>query len=141
MQVLLVRAHSVGSFAIRARLWENWSHAAVVLPNGEVIDSTFKAGGVRLRKLSDVMDHASAAKVITLNVPNEERALSFLHQQLGKPYDWRAILGWITSDRDWADDSAWFCFELVAAAAKAGGLDKWSDLKRVTGWQLQEASK
>jgi uncharacterized protein YycO len=141
MQVILVRAHSVGSLAIRARLWENWSHAAVLLPNGDVIDATFKAGGVRRRRFDDVLKHASAHKVLRLPVPDEVSAMAFLHQQLGKPYDWRAILGWVTSDRDWADDSAWFCFELVAAAAKAGGLDKWSDLKRVTGWQLEQAAK
>lgn len=141
MQVLLVRAHTLGSLAIRARLWENWSHAAVISYPGWVIDSTFKAGGVRQRPIADVLKHASAYKVIHLPVPDEHAALEFLKDQVGKPYDWRAILGWATSDRDWADDSAWFCFELVAAAAKAGGLDKWKDLKRVSGWQLEQAAK
>lgn len=141
MRVVLVRAHSVGSLAIRARLWENWSHAAVITEPGWVIDSTFKAGGVRVRRLADVLAHASAYKVIDLPVPDEAAAQRFLHEQVGKPYDWRAILGWITSDRDWADETAWFCFELAAGAAKAGGLDKWRDMKRVTGWQLEQATK
>lgn len=140
MRVLLVRAHSLGSLLIRARLWENWSHAAVVLPNGDVIDATFKAGGVRRRKLSDVLAHASAYKLIELPVPDQVAAMAFLHAQLGKPYDWRSILGWATSDRDWRDDTAWFCFELCAAAAEAGGMDSWHDLKRVSGWQLEQAA-
>lgn len=141
MRAVLVRANSLSSLLIRARLWENWSHAAVLLPNGEVIDATFKAGGVRRRKLSDVLAHASAFKVINLPVADDVAAMAFLHQQLGKPYDWRSIVGWATSDRDWRDDSSWFCFELVAAAAEAGGIDAWHDLKRVSGWQLEQAAK
>ena len=141
MRVILVRAHSVGSLLIRARLWEHWSHAAILLQNGDVIDATFKAGGVRRRKLADVLKHSSAFKVIDLPVPDPVAAAKFMHAQIGKPYDWRAILGWITSDRDWSNDSAWFCFELVAGVAKAGGLHAWDDLKRVTGWQLEQAAK
>jgi uncharacterized protein YycO len=141
MRVVLVRANTLSSLLIRARLWENWSHAAVLLQNGEVIDATFKAGGVRRRKLEDVLKHASAFKIIDLPVTDPVAAMTFLHAQIGKPYDWRGIMGWITSDRDWRDSSAWFCFELVAAVAEAGGLDAWHDLKRVSGWQLEQASK
>jgi uncharacterized protein YycO len=141
MRVILVRSRSLGSVLIRARLWENWSHAAVLLQNGDIIDATFKAGGVRRRKLDDVLKHASDFRIITLPIPDPVAAASFLHAQIGKPYDWRAILGWATSDREWADDSAWFCFELVAAAAQAGGLHAWNDLKRVSGWQLEQAAQ
>lgn len=40
---------------------------------------------------------------------------TFLRAQVGKPYDVEGIAGFIVG-RDWRDDSAWFCSELVSAA-------------------------
>jgi hypothetical protein len=46
--------------------------------------------------------------------------LGFARTQIGKPYDWTAILA-LLMDRDWRDSGAWFCSELVVAALEAVG--------------------
>jgi hypothetical protein len=45
-----------------------------------------------------------------------ETFYGFLVEQIGKPYDWRSIVGFATGDYDWRDPQAWFCMELAAAA-------------------------
>lgn len=45
----------------------------------------------------------------------------FLELQLNKPYDSLAIVAFLTQ-RDWRDDSAWFCDELAARATERAGL-------------------
>ncbi len=45
--------------------------------------------------------------------------LAFAHAQVGKPYDYTAIAGFLAR-RDWREDDSWFCSELQAAAFEAG---------------------
>lgn len=45
----------------------------------------------------------------------------FLVDQLHKPYDWEAIVGFATG-RNWRDDNAWICSELIAAGLEHSGL-------------------
>lgn len=141
MKVILTRSNSISSWLIRIRLsiarrrWERWSHALVVLEDG-VIQSTFKAGGVRKGRLQDVLKHASVANVLTIDLRDEAAAASWLLAQVGKPYDWRACWGLAISSREWRDDYAWFCFELVAGAALAGGREVSTDASLITAHDL-----
>lgn len=142
MKVILTRGRTVASVAIRCRLTlargktEHWSHALVVMGDGSVIDSTFQKGGVRRRSAEEALRHASEMLVLDIKLPDEAAAEAWLVSQLGKPYDWRACWGFLVGSRDWTDDYAWFCFELVAAALAAGGLDADADASRVTGNDL-----
>ena len=45
----------------------------------------------------------------------------FAHAQLGKPYDYSALLG-VLAHRDWHADDRWYCSELIAAAFESVGL-------------------
>jgi hypothetical protein len=45
----------------------------------------------------------------------EDGFYGFARAQLGKPYDKLAILAFLV-DRNWRDEDAWFCSELVAAS-------------------------
>lgn len=45
----------------------------------------------------------------------------FLWLQKDKPYDWQAILAFAV-ERDWRDDSKWFCSELQCAALEYAGI-------------------
>ena len=141
MNVILTRANSLGSLAIQARLWERWSHGLVPISPVHCIDSTFKAGGVRKRTMVEALGPASARLYLTIPLENEEAATAFLYAQLGKDYDSRAIFGWAGAGRDWHDEYAWFCFELIAAAIEAGSAYRFLNLNRVTGNDLIEASR
>lgn len=144
MKVILTRSHSISSLLIRGRLSiarkraERWSHAMVLADQsrGLVIDSTFKAGGVRARSLSDAVRHASAVALVDIPLRDEAAAMGWLQSQIGKPYDWRACWGIAVSDREWRDEFAWFCFELVAGAALAGGREVETDASLITGEDL-----
>lgn len=48
----------------------------------------------------------------------EEEFHAFLHEQIGKPYDWEAIIAFAVH-RNWRMHDAWFCSELIAAALES----------------------
>jgi uncharacterized protein YycO len=138
---ILTRSHTLSSFAIRARLGERWSHALVPLSPVQCVDSTFKAGGVRKRLMTEAMANASARLYLHLPLDREIEAQDWLESQVGKGYDWRAIYGFAGGAREWNDDFAWFCFELVAAQIEIGSEFRFPNRNRVTGADLIKASR
>ena len=118
------------SAAIRWQTRSQYSHAAIQLEDGSIIES-WQGDGVRRKYLSDwegvdVFDIAGAPDL------NEEEIKEFLLDQLGKGYDYRSVLRFLTKKKGDASKS-WFCSELVFEAVKAGGLNL---LERVEGWQV-----
>lgn len=47
--------------------------------------------------------------------------LEFLMSQLGKPYDYEAIWGFLLN-RDWREPDSWICSELQARALEVAGI-------------------
>lgn len=110
------KSGSIISKLIRWFTWGKWSHVAVRMPEGDMIEAREFLGVVRRNvKYEDVQQ-------VVLEV-TEEQAKVFhdvLRSQVGKPYDWLAILGFLFR-RDWQRDDYWICSELVAwALIKAG---------------------
>jgi uncharacterized protein YycO len=107
------------SSAIRGFTNSQWSHAEIVLPDGSYLGAL--ADGVRIRPA----DYCKTTNERRYAVPVESDALAqmmaFAHEQVGKPYDLFDIAG-LATHRNWHEDSAWICSELVAATAEAGGL-------------------
>lgn len=109
------------------RCW--WSHVEAVHED-ETFGAMFK-GGVRWRTMDDPQ-YREARRYLYVVIPcTTQQYLSFWEfqcSQEGKPYDWRAILSFsallcpFVHDRNWRDDSAWFCSELQAAALERAGL-------------------
>lgn len=90
-------------------------------------------GGVRYRSLDALIADASAHEVVDVPLPSEVSALDWLRMQIGRRYDWSAIFGMIWRSGRWADDDAWFCSELAAAAMAAGGLNRYrAEASRIT---------
>lgn len=118
MRLLFLRRPTLACAAIRAATWSRWSHVAAVF-GADVIEATARYG-VRRALIYDVLAGSSHHEWADIPCPTEP-ALRFLEAQIGKPYDWTAILGMLTR-RDWQEDDSWFCSELVAAAALAGGV-------------------
>lgn len=131
MRLIFCRKHSLGSWLIRVATWSRWSHC-VIVDGTHGIDSTFLHGGVRRRPLGDSLAGYSHTAAVDIAVPDEAAALEFARGQIGKPYDWTAIVGFIVR-RDWAEPDAWFCNELAEASLSAGGRARWrADLNRIT---------
>lgn len=106
---------------LRLGAWSPWSHVALVMEGGEsVIDATFAHGGVQQRRIADVLAASSVHEFRDIECPDPAAAYAFARSQLGKPYDWRGTLG-LALHRDWQQDDAWWCSELVEACIAAGG--------------------
>jgi uncharacterized protein YycO len=117
--------------------WETrskYSHAAIVQSDGSVIESVEGVGVHRLSRLPDV---TPPDRIDLFEVRGPYGALTdgqighveaFLGQQLGLPYDWPDLLGFITRDGNNEARGAWFCSELVFAAIEAGGVTLLRDI-------------
>lgn len=117
VQVVFSRNHSPGSLLLRTFLWSPWSHCALV--DGDMVIEAAAFHGVRERPLSEFFADASKREVIEIKA-NASAVLAAARSQIGKPYDWTGAAG-IGMRRNWQDDDAWFCSELVAWAFEAGG--------------------
>lgn len=75
--------------------------------------------GVQVRKPEDLLKFKRS---LILEAP-VENGWEFAKTQIGRPYDWGAIIGMgIPFPRDWHDDSRWFCSELIIASLLEAGL-------------------
>jgi hypothetical protein len=109
------------------------SHVEAILPDGNLLGATFLDGGVVIRKPGYDAGKVLQDGVIELDATPEQEALfyAFLHDQVGKPYDWTAIISYLFPWRDWQEDDSWECSELQSAALSHCGL---FPPKMIVGW-------
>lgn len=148
MKLIFFRTKSPYSWIIRLAtageggfgLKNGWSHVGVVSPDGTVmIDSQAPSGVNEPVSLASVTRGQYAfGELVT---PNEEAGYQWARYQVGKRYDFLALLGywvpqWLTNlltrRRDWQDDTCWFCSEFAGAAAIQGGASLPSDIHRLS---------
>ncbi len=118
------------SWISKAIEWDTRSkycHAAVLLPDGSMIESM---EGVGVHSLPSIPEGASYDLFIVsgLTEAGSSSAIVFLEDQLGKPYANLDVLGFITRSGQQEDRGAWFCSELVFAAIEAGGVTVLRDI-------------
>lgn len=101
----------------------NFSHVDVVMPDGQLLGARSdaiggKPPGVQIRPAG--YDNFALKVQFTLPASQTEVAdcYAFLMKQIGKPYDFTAIAGFIAG-RDWRQQDSWICSELAAAALEA----------------------
>lgn len=132
MKIIYCSKPSLVSWLIRIFTWSRFSHTAIVEDDVYIIDSTMTHGGVQRRRLAEIIEEYPTLVIVDVAVEDETKALEFARSQLGKPYDWTAIVGFIMR-RDWADESDWFCSELAEASITAGGRVRFREsLSRIT---------
>ena len=106
----------------QTRAW--CSHAEAVWDLRETLGAMLN-GGVLVRSVDDRAYRGvvrAETWAIPCQGPQAEKFGTFLDNQIGKPYDWRAILSFGLGERDWRAPDSWFCSELQAAALEAAGL-------------------
>ena len=116
---------SLISGLIRWETRSKYNHAAIVLRDGSVIESVEEVGVHRLAALpvAKAPDRIDLFEVMGLDTDWKVGEVeNFLKAQLGKPYDWPDLLGFVTRSDQPEDRDAWFCSELVFAAIEAGGV-------------------
>jgi hypothetical protein len=92
-----------------------FSHVDAVIPStGELLGARF-SGGVAVRKPG----YARFERTLRVNLDAEPATVdafwSFMHDQLGKPYDPQAIAAFVF-DRDWRRPDSWDCSEMIGSA-------------------------
>lgn len=123
------------SAVIRLGTWSDWSHVAII-DGDDVIEATAPAG-VRRLPVVQAIAHATQAVIVELPCRDPRAVIAAAASQIGKPYDWTAVLG-LGLRRNWQEDDAWFCSELVAWAFQRAGepLFRAEVLRRVTPQHL-----
>ena len=112
MKLILCQGDHISSKLLALFMWSRWSHSAIYDDQtGLVYDTTFFGGGCKVTPYDQWARHYSTIEVrdIKLERPYNE-AVQWLEEQVGKPYDWTAVLG-IGLHRDWQEDDRWFCSE------------------------------
>lgn len=119
MRLLFVRATSPGSLLIRAFEGGEASHVGIV--DGDyVIDATF-AHGVARRPLADFMRRRELVADIVVPTPDDAAGLAWARTQIGKPYDWLALVGFLLW-RDLSNPGSGYCSLLARGALLQAGL-------------------
>lgn len=120
IEVFFSDSDQPASKLIRSVTWSQYSHVGFYdRSTGNVIDSRMKNKGVTEYSFEKLK--LEYPRIIMRSFPEVPReALAIARSQIGKGYDWTALLG-IGLHRDWQEDDKWFCSELVAwVCAQAG---------------------
>lgn len=100
----------------------NYSHAAIQLPSGRIIEAWHKPAKVRLRGPLQDWDNVEAFDIEGITDEQWGKAVEWAESQIGKKYDFGGVLRFVTRWRKQQDDK-WFCSELVFQALKEAGVD------------------
>jgi uncharacterized protein YycO len=127
--VFFADSDSIGSKLVRLMTRGEWAHCGLYDPvTGTVIDSLASCGGVTEYAVEHL--HAHFDRVAFVPIPYPRVAYDFARSQIGKPYDFTALLWWLFPFRRWQDKDKWYCSELVAAAlSAAAGQELYFDTK------------
>jgi uncharacterized protein YycO len=131
------RRWGITSFLIRLFSWGGqWSHVGIYDRNtGTVIEASYK--GVREISLGEFIRNASKVDLVDYECPDVPKALEFARSQIGEPYDYLGILGFVVREPLYNKKSnKWFCNRLFEESLKAGGRDRFrEDSGRITVYQ------
>ncbi len=118
------------SAAIRfsTRSWT--SHAEFIDTDREITVGARSVGGVKVR--SCVKDHYSRVEQFTAE--GILQAYEWARTQIGNPYDFSAVAG-IAVDRNWRNETKWFCSELVVASFEHVGFPLLSTRPSAAVWR------
>lgn len=118
MKLLLTTGSGFIHWAVRIFTWSQWSHIAVIA--GDTVIESVSGHGVREIPIQQAIAEATKHSVVEIPIFDEETFLWLLRSQIGKPYDYAAIFGFMFR-RNWQEERKWFCSELPAWAAILSG--------------------
>lgn len=133
MKYAFYRGHSTVSRLIRWVTRGPYSHVAMVLRDGSVIEAWHQPPFVRrIRHLGEGHESGTQVDVYSVILPDEDAAEQHLIESLGRKYDFKGVLGFLTrSKRD--RSKGCFCSELGLEASIKGLAPL---LERVPAWRV-----
>lgn len=134
MRVVLFRPTSLIGRLIAWQTRNEYSHAALLFDDGTLYEA-LEFNGVR--KVPDWQPGAELVDIFEVSVDSDQAMREWLEKQVGKEYDYRSVIRFITrKQEDRKDSGRWFCSELVFAALKKGGAQV---LERIEPWAVSPA--
>lgn len=136
IKLIFSTSRSSVSRLIRFATWGTFSHVDFIIPEdrfesldisglndfsrskGLVVGATIRKGVV-LRTMVDVIKNSN--KFALVEVDATDASLDFALSQLGKKYDYKALLGF-PFRKNLEEDDRWYCSELVYRALLVGGV-------------------
>lgn len=118
-RVLLFRGRGIISALIRWQTRSVYSHAAILMPDGNIIES-WQGEGVRTKKLTD-WSNIDQFEVVGMTREQWIYAIEFARLQIGRGYDYLGVIRFV-SRKSLPANKRWFCSELVFAALKQVGV-------------------
>lgn len=119
IKILFAKSYTLGGVFIRTALFSDHNHVGVQVDD-VVYDSTFK-NGVAVSSIDEFYSDWRVTDELWISVPDGEGLLKFLQDQLGKKYDWKAVVS-LPFRRNWHSPKRWMCSELAAEALISGGV-------------------
>lgn len=118
MKIHFCKSNDLGGFLIRLFLFSRWNHVAIQV--GDVVyEATAFQGVIRTPKRQWSWHEV---ETVELGQEGNSAAQKFLEAQLGKDYDWMALIA-LPFRRKWQAPHKWFCSELAAKALEVAGVD------------------
>ena len=127
-KILLFRGQGVFSKMIKWQTNGNYSHAAILRPDGRIIEAWHKPAKVRLRGPLQSWKNVEAYDVDGMTDEQWGKAIAWAEKQIGKKYDFGGVFRFVTRWRK-EQDEKWFCSELVFQAVKEAGVDLLSRIQ------------
>lgn len=130
MKLILCTKPGLSSAFLRLVMWSKWSHSAI-LDGGVAKNSSLSQGGVKAHNSEEFFAKYPTYEVRDIEV-DETRARYWLTAQIGKRYDWTALLSFVVQ-RDWQEPDKWFCSELSEAMIAMHGKPRFrASAQRIT---------
>lgn len=129
--IVYARSHTVGGLLIRhADRFGRWSHCGIVTPESTVIEARAFRGVVET-PAAEFYARYPTVEFRNLDCPDPARGVLWARNQVGKGYDYAALLGLALRRGSWAEDDRWHCSELVEAALAEAGRRRFIDAPAV----------
>ena len=136
MQITFHRSNSIISKVIRYVTRGKYSHVAVILNDGSVIDARPFQGVKRHRNIN-CCNKGDTVEIYDVKLtPNQEKIIEqFLIKQICKKYDYFSVFNFTlhATEKNRKLKGKWFCGELTFSAFKKA---KCNLLNNVDGWKV-----
>ena len=122
MRLVYTRTSTLGAALIRSMPpWGPWSHCAVEVGDGWVVEALALRGGVVQTTIAELLGRSSAWQRVELDVPDSEAGIRWARDTIGAGYDWFGVLGIPARRRRWGSARRWYCSEHCAEAIHRAG--------------------
>lgn len=129
MFVCLYKGNGFIDRAIQLQTRSHYSHASLLFDDGDVIEA-IQFVGVHQTTLTVQPGCSVDLYSVNCTPEQEKRAKEYAVKQLGKPYDYRSIVRFLTREDDYDFDQAeWFCSELAFQCCWQAGIHLLQNIK------------